>query len=103
MLLPILKVSLRQRIGVIIHRKPERRAAANQILSLSTLANQILLKLLNGSRLSGGALKNDSFRNLRAPPASALVRLHGEPGAACGQSSNMVLNLRLPTACKLVT
>src|SRR5882724_1393448 len=28
----------------------------------------------NGSRLSCGALKNDSFNNLRAPPASTLVR-----------------------------
>ncbi len=35
------------------------------------LLHTVQLRLSNGSRLSCGALKKDSFHNLRAPPASS--------------------------------
>src|SRR5712664_2447536 len=42
-----------------------------QTLAVIEVQHDPLAKLPNGSRLSCGALKNDSFLNLRAPPASS--------------------------------
>ncbi len=42
-----------------------------QRIALQTIPPNVGLPRPNGSRLRCGALKKDSFRNLRAPPASS--------------------------------